>query len=299
MASTHWLYIILGYFVLFAFGLAGIAYVQKKRRKLRPPLKFKLLRGPGETLRRRIAKYDETSLYWVLLAAVVPITSGYAVLRLLIWLKPQTAQQVYIGVAVAAVVFLVTLYLAGRWALRGLSRYSGDWLGYMGEREVAEHLSVLLSCGFRVYHDVPAENGGKKFNLDHVAVGPSGVAVIETKTRRKGRARPGFKDHIVVYDGRQLIWPWGEDQHGLAQARAEAEWLKKWLRERTGIETPVKPILTLPGWYVEAKARGDVTVVTSKLVASAVQGRGPAVLSADQVDLIARQLDVICRDVED
>ncbi len=47
------------------------------------------------------------------------------------------------------------------------------------------------------------------------------------------------------------------------------------------------------------KARGDVIVVNSKSVASAVEGRGPALLTAEQIDLIARQLEVICRDVED
>jgi hypothetical protein len=61
----------------------------------------------------------------------------------------------------------------------------------------------------------------------------------------------------------------------------------------------VKPILALPGWWVEAKARGFVTVVNSKSVASAVEGNGPRVLSDEQIDLISRQLDVLCRDIED
>lgn len=60
----------------------------------------------------------------------------------------------------------------------------------------------------------------------------------------------------------------------------------------------MKPVLALPGWFVEMKTRGDVVVVNSKSVAAAVEGKGPVVLNADQIDLIARQLDVICRDVE-
>ncbi len=146
---------------------------------------------------------------------------------------------------------------------------------------------------------MPSEGTKKAFNLDHVAVGPNGVSVIEVKTRRKGRARPGCKDHVVWYDGQQLSWPWGEETAALEQAKSEANWLHKWIKQRTGIDTPVKPILALPGWWVEMKARGDVVVVNSKSVASAVGGRGPALLLPEQIDLIARQLDVLCRDVED
>jgi hypothetical protein len=157
----------------------------------------------------------------------------------------------------------------------------------------------LLARGYCVFHDVPAKGAKSDFNLDHVAVGPSGVAVIETKTRRKRHARPGMKDYVVIYDGNQLIWPWAEDRHGLEQAANEADWLSKFIHQRTGIEISVKPILALPGWWVETKARGPVTVINSKNVASAVDGNGSPVLSDQQIDLIARQLDNLCRDVED
>jgi hypothetical protein len=61
----------------------------------------------------------------------------------------------------------------------------------------------------------------------------------------------------------------------------------------------VKPILALPGWWVEARARGAVTVVNSKNVARAVEGIGPRILTDQEIDLIARQLDALCRDVVD
>jgi hypothetical protein len=55
--------------------------------------------------------------------------------------------------------------------------------------------------------------------------------------------------------------------------------------------------LTLPGWWVEQKVRGPVTVVNSKSLPSAVRGNGAVTLSPEQIDLIARQLDVLCHDV--
>ena len=136
-------------------------------------------------------------------------------------------------------------------------------------------------------------------SADHVAVGPNGVVVIETKTRRKGHARAGMKEHVVTYDGRQLIWPWGEEGREVEQAIFEADWLKKFILQRTGITTNVKPVLAIPGWWVEATARGTATVTNSKTVAAAVEGRGPRILTDEQIDQIVRQLDERCRDVED
>jgi len=100
----------------------------------------------------------------------------------------------------------------------------------------AEKLRPLELQGYHVYHDVPAESGKRGFNLDHVVVGPTGVTLVETKTRRKGNARQGYKDHEVIFDGTRLDWPWGADRHGIQQAVAEADWLAKWIRNCTGLK---------------------------------------------------------------
>lgn len=293
------LYIAVGYIAIFVFGSFGLAIWRIKRRKTRAPLEIKLLRGPGETLRRKVAEYDENLLFRMLMASLVPLVPvpivGWGILRF----APHVGLSVWWCWAILVVTFFAVLVPTIRWVLRDLDRFRAYRLGYFGERVVGEHLNALVAQGYTVFHDVPAENGKKLFNLDHVAVGLSGVAVVETKTRRKGRARPGFKDHEVVYDGQQLIWPWGEDRHGLDQAGWEAEWLQKWILKQTGIDTPVKPILALPGWYVVSKARGPVTVVNHKQVTSAVRGANGRPLTDAQIDLIARQLDTLCRDVED
>ena len=150
-----------------------------------------------------------------------------------------------------------------------------------------------------MFHDVPAQGAKKPFNLDHVVVGPTGVWLIETKTRRKGRTRPGFKDHEVVFDGTQLVWPWGEDRHGLEQARNESRWLKDWIQTRTGLALDVRAALALPGWMVKERRLGDVRVLNPINLPKAIEGRRERVLSDEQIDQIARQLDLVCRDVED
>ena len=200
------------------------------------------------------------------------------------------------GLIIVGVVTVVATFFAGRWSLGKFMRARNDRLGYLGERAVGEALLPLLVVGYRVFHDVPAEANRAKFNIDHVAVGPTGVHAIETKTRRKGRARPGFEPHKVAYDGRQLIWPWAEDDFGLRNAEDRARWLSEKLNKLTGLGLSAQPFLVLPGWYVVPKGIGPVN---HKQLPGAILRGQRDVLTEKQVDLIARQLDELCRDVED
>jgi len=283
------------YCLLFLAGVFFLLIWRSRQRKERPPVKFELLRGPGESLRGRVQRFDEDLSLWLIGTASMPLMAGF-VLTLVVSRLP--ASYHLWGLVIAGGLVLAVLAVAGGILYRRLKRWKSDYLGYLGERMVGEHLEPLLAQGYRIFHDVPAEGSKSDFNLDHVVVGPTGVALIETKTRRKGRARPGYKDHMVTYDGNQLIWPWGEDRHGLDQALREADWLSKWLFQRTGIKLVVKPVLTLPGWWVEQKVRGSVVVVNSKNLPAAVRGNGATALSPEQIDIVARQLDSVCRDVK-
>ena len=300
MKNDTWALVAVCAYLLIFVGAAVGAFMWKTRRRPgRAPVAFKLLRGPGESLRRRMAKFDEDFMLRLGGVALAPLGAAVVIFWLVVWLLPPTSVSVWVGAVIGLLVFGAGVFFAQRWALRDFARYRDDRLGYLGEREVGEHLEPLLARGYRVFHDVPAEGNRSDFNLDHVAIGPNGVALIETKTRRKGRARAGLKEHVVTYDGRQLIWPWGEESQDVQQAVNEADWLKKFILQRTGVTTTVKPILALPGWWVEQTSKGTVTVTNSKTVATAVEGRGPPILTAEQIDLIARQLDDLCRDVED
>lgn len=299
MTRESWIIFSFGvYFLLFLGAVVGLGIWKVKRRRARPPVEFKLLRGPGETLRRRMAKFDEDFIFRIVAAALGPVLITLLVSWGVLKYRPQTWTQLWVGFGLTVLAFVATLIPAMRWALRGLMRYRDDRLGYLGERFVGDCLEPLKRQGWYVFHDVPCEAGGKKFNIDHVAVGPSGVWAIETKTRRKGRARPGFEPQKVLFDGKQLIWPWGEDSWGPEQARNRSEWLQEWLFKRTGIRVEARPVLALPGWYVVDKARAALRVVKPEWLSEDLPKAG-AVLNDTQIDLIARQLDQCCRDVED
>lgn len=159
---------------------------------------------------------------------------------------------------------------------------------------MAEELNQLLAHGWRVFHDVPFEG----FNIDHVAVGQTGIFAVETKTRRKWKDRATKNPaHIVRYDGRQFTWPSGATNgFGLEQAERNARTLGDWLTKATGEEVNCRPVLTLPGWWIETTGNeGRVLVGASKGLHRLLLRSGSGAITADQLRRIAYQLEERCR----
>ena len=81
------------------------------------------------------------------------------------------------GPALLAAVAAATV--AGLWPSR-----AGRWAaGAAGERATARALEGVEREGYTVLHDVRLR--GRRWNLDHVLLGPAGVVVIETKQWRR------------------------------------------------------------------------------------------------------------------
>lgn len=288
-----------------AFGAAALVYFQRKvaARRERPPVEFRAMRVAGESLRGRIAERDEAALGRFCASAIKPITAfGVCCAGLLGLTKLAPPLWIFWSCV------LLCLGLTAVFFWRAMKEVASDFesrrnevLGYMGERFVADWLVPVARVGFYVYHDVPATAGNRAFNIDHVVVGKSGVWVIETKTRRKGRALPGRPDHKVVYDGQRLRWPWGEDRSDIDQVEANARWLEEFVQRLTGMPVEVNKIVALPGWWVEAVTKRHecrVLVLNPKNLPGEIVGRRATILTEEQVDLIARQLAELCRDVE-
>jgi len=293
--TISWLAVV-AYILLFFAIAGGTLILRGKWRHQRPPERFKLLRGPGESQRRRAHQIEESLLYWMIGTAMAPLL----IASLLVQTLPALGGSLkWAQLGVIAIVFVGGLALSGIVLYRRLSRWRNERLGYLGERSVAERLDPLVRDGYRIFHDVPAEGRRKDFNLDHVVVGPTGVSVIETKTYRKRRGIPGRKEHEILFDGRKVEFPWRDGTDEIRQTVAAAEWLRGWLKQRLGQDIAVKPILAFPGWFVKESPSKDLRVVNAKILPDVIRGRDIRVLSDDQIDLIARQLESICRDVED
>jgi hypothetical protein len=167
-------------------------------------------------------------------------------------------------------------------------------LGYEGEIAVGQELNQLMLNGYRVYHDFPAE----KFNIDHIVVSASGVFAVETKARSKPTSKDRRADAKVKYDGRSLQFPTGTDIQSIEQAKRQAEWLSKWLRSAVGEAVKVRPVVALPGWFVERVASGGIPVINPKNFRSIVKPKDGNFLSEQMISRIVHQLERKCRDVK-
>ncbi|MGH7967850.1 MAG: nuclease-related domain-containing protein [Limisphaerales bacterium] len=295
--NTHGLLFFLAYAVVFAAVLIGIIWWDRRRRRTRHPLpeNLKLLRMPGEYLWRQVIHGDETEMQWFLGALVLPLLAGALVLQALAWCFPRSTTFVLI---VSLISFVFSLLLCARFLQTRLQRRADDYLGFIGERYVAEWLDPLKAAGWFLFHDVPFDGATGKFNIDHVAVGPGGIWVVETKTRRKGQAKPGRKEHEVVFEGGDVIWPWFEESDSLHQAANNARDLADWLNKMTGKTYPVSPVLAIPGYSVVERKLGPIRLANPKNLQAVLTSSRNPVLSQLDIDLIRRQLEAKCRDVE-
>jgi hypothetical protein len=135
------------------------------------------------------------------------------------------------------------------------------------------------------------------FNVDHVAIGPNGVFAVETKTRRKRKdRRTAHPAHIVKWNGRELTWPSGRtDADPVDQADRNAKAIAQFLAKATGEPVVCQPVLTLPGWWIESTGRGRVIVAPTKGLPRQLLKLGSPVLSPEQIQRIAYQLEQKCR----
>jgi hypothetical protein len=183
----------LGYLVVFFGVLLGVVWWDRRRRRTRKPFpeNLRLLRMPGEYLWRRVIENEENELQWWGLMMLVPIVAGAVMLHIAGWFFRSSPVA---GLVLAIIIFILTLLVSARWIQKRLQRRADDYLGFFGERYVAEWLDPLKAEGWFIFHDVPCEGATARFNLDHVAVGPNGIWVVvayETQHRCKlPRDRP-------------------------------------------------------------------------------------------------------------
>ena len=168
--------------------------------------------------------------------------------------------------------------------------------GYAGELAVGQQLIELTRNDCWVFHDVMFN---KHFNIDHVLVAPNGVFAIETKARSK-HLKVSDKNYKVSYDGKGLVWPGSNgfvDYTFIKQARDRTRDFQKWLSKAVGENIPVVPVLSLPGWMVERKGRGDVSVLSHKEIPGLLKARTDFQMNDSLRTRIIHQLDQKVRDV--
>jgi hypothetical protein len=157
-------------------------------------------------------------------------------------------------------------------------------LGRDGERIVGQFLEDLRADGARVFRDLVGEG----LNIDHVVVSPHGIFVLETKSYSK----PGRGDAVLEYDGERLLRHGVEfTRHPVHQAQALARWLADQLVESTGRRFPIRPVVLVPGWFVEiSKKRPPGVWVLNPKQLSAYIAQEPVTLKREDVALVSSRI---------
>ncbi|MBM3464456.1 MAG: hypothetical protein FJX76_20360 [Armatimonadetes bacterium] len=153
--------------------------------------------------------------------------------------------------------------------------------GARGEERVGRCLADLESRGWAVFHDVEVEG----WNIDHVAVGPTGVFTIETKSHA---GRISFDGQKLLRNNRPL------EKDFLKQAKGECMWLKAELADagHTGFVTP---IVCFTRAFVVASpiTAGTVRVVPLKWLPQTLT-HGKARYQAAELDTLQAAVRAIC-----
>lgn len=251
----------------------------------RSPLKRKPLRQAGQSVEEKRIEIIFDMLGDYMIAAFAVLYALFEWLR--VWQNAGFHPWFWTVMAVIAVIWAARRFYAAR-------KENRQYLeGRDGERLVAERLEELRNAGFHPLHDIVAGN----FNIDHILVGPTGVFAIETKTMHKR----GGVDEKAEFTGTEIVVHGASlPRNPIAQAQANANWLRDFLRESTGRSFAVTPVVILPGWYVTPRVpMRDVIVLNDHpngLQAYIV--KQPERLSANDVALIKTHLSLFVRKPE-
>ncbi|MBJ6751000.1 nuclease-related domain-containing protein [Geomonas anaerohicana] len=276
--------------VIFLLSLCvpvGIAlWIRYQRRQRRNPLNYDMLRAPGESISKRIDLLnDDIELYFTF-SGIAPLFCYTMYLSTHYITSSPASPFTFIILALGFLTFF------GVKLNKLIRQRHKEQLGLDCERAVGQELNQLMLDGYRVYHDFQADN----FNIDHIAIGNNGVFAIETKGRPKPNRNRGHEDAKVVYDGNLLQFPMWREKEPLEQTRRQAVWLSGWLSKAVGQPVHVKPVLALPGWFVERKAK-DLLIYNGRNPQYLLKVSSETSLRPEMIQQIAYQIEQRCRDV--
>lgn len=234
-------FISFGAALIFALTYKAIA----KRTSRRSPLAGrKVGKLPGQALVERISDQELDLMGGVMLMYfALPISfMAWAGVRIrLDRLKWGWTETIFLALAVALFAYGLYSYIR---AHRERERARD---GLLAEAVTGMQLNRLIAHGCIVMHDLPGEG----FNIDHVVIAPRAVYAVETKSFRKPRTVERGDNFRVSFDGGMLRFPDFAEKQALEQARSQAHWLARVLREALGRDITVTPALSLPGWLID------------------------------------------------
>lgn len=233
--------------------LLVVALVYAKRRALarddrRDPLTVELRHLPGAGLQVEQDQGNEARIDHLVIVIIAGLLGALAMAGLRV---PADSLQWRWSDGLILAIMLGVGMVYGRRITAALPHMRNLRLGLRAEQAAAQELGATIAGNNRLLHDIRA----KDFNIDHVVITPAGIFAVETKSRLKPPAGMGPEAVKVRYNGNTLQFPGWTESKPIEQASRQARWLRDHLRQATGENFPVFPVLALPGWYVENTAR--------------------------------------------
>lgn len=250
------------------------------------PIKNNPLRRAGQSLDEKIINI----IFDKVLPPVIIIFFLFA-MALIEWIR------VYFKVPYMPWVYTVIFLVVGAYYLikikPELKHIKDLGLGRDGEIKVAEILEELKPFGYKVFHDIIEKD--KKFNIDHVIVGPAGVFTVETKTysKQSGNPRIYYDGVSIKIEGLTKSSKFKNDP--IDQAKLQMRWLSNFIYDNAKIKVMVRPVVVFPGWFVVPDNRNaEVLVLNVKILISKLK-ESEKNLSEEQINLISSHIEVYNR----
>lgn len=276
------------FLVLISVGpvVSFIVYNKKRISSLRKnPINIDLLRSPGESLWEKI---EDIKLDIDAYLTTLPL------LPLILYISYLQSNKAIVTTILLLLTGIITTSFAAYKLTNLIKAKNKLALGYDAELSVGQELNALMRDGYYVFHDIPADN----YNIDHVVVGNTGIFAVETKGRSKPIQKNGKSEFKVKYDGKQLTFPSWVETEPLEQAKRQASSLQKWLSSAVGEMVEVKPILAIPGWYIERTNNQGIIVINGKNPLNIFGKSNGGTLDKKLITQISHQLDQRCRTVK-
>ncbi|MDR9500997.1 MAG: nuclease-related domain-containing protein [Desulfurivibrionaceae bacterium] len=257
---------------------SAIAFIfRRATRNKKPSLTTDFPRGPGQTRQTEIEEVTADILTKTVIIPFIPLII-YSILVAQCTLSPARPGNAVISLYLIGTVAIIFSLCRDVWTL--INRSNSLRLQVEGERAVGQELSILTAAGFRIFHDFPAPD----FKIDHLAVGPQGIFVIETTPTAKTK-KEGQQKSTVQFDDEKLIPPgWGEKQP-VQEAKDKSVWLEKWLEKSTGELHKTTAVIAVLGWAPDRAGSGRVKIYNGK--DPAFLADGPIILNKSQIESVS------------
>lgn len=224
------------------------------------PFDAHTLREPGQALRDRLDRaFSGLFLNGALGPIVVLAPLVYGMGRMLFAPQQNWLEWAIYGLLCSGLVLLFCFLL-----MRDFQRITRLKLGLACELAVGQELERLIhpeAHPYFVFHDIPSDT----FTIDHVAVTPYGVFVIETRARTHPLDATGNPQRHVAVESQRLRFPGWSERQPLRKTRQASVWVRQWLGRECGVDVPVRGVLVLPGWEIDLEqSPSDLLVVSGE-----------------------------------